>query len=92
MVNLKPKDEKVTKIANELYLLLNKKYEVLYDDKKDNPGVKFSRMDLIGIPHHIIIGSKASSENVVEYKNRKTSATELIKISNLSNFIDKLNT
>ena len=49
-------------------------------------------MDLIGIPHHIIIGSKASSENVVEYKNRKTSATELIKISNLSNFIDKLNT
>ena len=92
LVNLKPKDEKVTKIANELYLLLNKKYEVLYDDKKDNPGVKFSRMDLIGIPHHIIIGSKASSENVIEYKNRKTSATELIKISNLSNFIDKLNT
>ena len=92
LVNLKPKDEKVTKIANELYLLLNKKYEVLYDDKKDNPGVKFSRMDLIGIPHHIIIGSKASSENIVEYKNRKTSTTELIKISNLSNFIDKLNT
>ena len=90
LVNLKPKDEKVTKVANELYLLLNKKYEVLYDDKKDNPGVKFSRMDLIGIPHQIIIGSKASSENVVEYKNRKTSATELIKISNLSNFIDKL--
>ena len=47
-------------------------------------------MDLIGIPHQIIIGSKASFENVVEYKNRKTNATELIKISNLSNFIDKL--
>ena len=53
-------------------------FKNLFDDKNDNAGVKFSRMDLIGLPHQIIIGSKAVSDGLVEYKNRKSGETDLI--------------
>ena len=70
LINLNPKDSGVTSIANNVYTQISGRYEVLYDDKNDNVGVKFSRMDLIGLPHQIIVGSKAVSENQVEYKNK----------------------
>ena len=72
VINLKPKDDEVSSIANKVYNQINDKSEVLFDDKNDNAGVKFSRMDLIGLPYQIIIGSKAVSEGIVEYKNRKS--------------------
>lgn len=41
---------------------------MLYDDTDESVGVKFARMDLIGLPWQIIIGKKAVSENIVEVK------------------------
>ena len=57
------------KLVEKIYNYISNKYETIYDDKKDNAGVKFSRMDLIGIPHQIIIGNKSKSDNEIEYKN-----------------------
>ena len=91
VINLKPKDDEVSLIANKVYNQINDKSEVLFDDKNDNAGVKFSRMDLIGLPHQIIIGSKAVSDDLVEYKNRKSGETEFIKLSKLGKFLEEMN-
>ncbi len=91
LINLNPKDSGVTSIANNVYTQISGRYEVLYDDKNDNVGVKFSRMDLIGLPHQIIVGSKAVSENQVEYKNRKTGDTKFVTVDKLGKFLKEIN-
>ena len=44
----------------------------LYDDREDRGGVKFSRMDLIGLPYQIIVGPRGLKEGGVEIKVRAT--------------------
>ncbi len=44
--------------------------EVLVDDRKERPGVKFADMDLIGIPHRLVISEKGIDLGTVEYKAR----------------------
>ncbi len=87
----KPKDNEVSSFSNKVYNQINDKSEVLFDDKNDNAGVKFSRMDLIGLPHQIIIGSKAVSDGLVEYKNRKSGETEFINLNKLGKFLKEMN-
>lgn len=65
------KSEAVATEANKLYdQLLAKGYEVILDDRKERPGVMFADMELIGIPHIIIIGEKALAEGMAEYEDR----------------------
>jgi prolyl-tRNA synthetase len=89
IINLSPKDEIVSSNAEKIYNYISNKYETIYDDKKDNAGVKFSRMDLIGIPHQIIIGNKSKSDNEIEYKNRRTGNSEFINIDKIDEFIKR---
>ncbi len=89
IINLSPKDEIVSSNAEKIYNYISNKYETIYDDKKDNAGVKFSRMDLIGIPHQIIIGNKSKSDNEIEYKNRRTGNSEFININKIDEFIKR---
>ncbi|HTI85022.1 MAG TPA: His/Gly/Thr/Pro-type tRNA ligase C-terminal domain-containing protein, partial [Alphaproteobacteria bacterium] len=42
------------------------------DDKDDRAGVKFARMDLIGLPWQVVIGPKGAEKGIVELKRRKT--------------------
>ena len=44
----------------------------LLDDKTDSPGVKFSRMDLIGLPFQIVVGPRGLKDGLYEIKNRAT--------------------
>ena len=71
--------ETAEKIYNKL---LEKKVEVLYDDRIERPGVKFNDADLIGLPIQIIVGRKAD-EGIVEIKVRKTGEREEVLIENL---------
>lgn len=65
------RDEVQVELAERLYKeLLAQGIETLLDDRKDRAGVKFADRDLIGIPHRITVGKKAS-ENVVEYSFRR---------------------
>ena len=89
IINLSPKDEIVSSNAEKIYNYISNKYETIYDDKKDNAGVKFSRMDLIGIPHQIIIGNKSKSDNEIEYKNRRTGNSEFINIDKIDELIKR---
>jgi len=47
--------------------------EVLLDDrdKKTSPGVKFADMDLIGIPHRVVISDRGLADGQLEYKYRR---------------------
>ncbi|WP_341658818.1 proline--tRNA ligase [Vibrio sp.] len=67
------KSEEVREAAEKLYQELSDMgIEVLFDDRKERPGVMFSDMELIGIPHTVIIGDRSIKEGNFEYKNRRT--------------------
>lgn len=69
-------DETMKKVSIELYekFKLNN-VEVILDDRDERPGFKFKDWELIGIPYIITVGKKAS-ENIVEFKERKTMIKE----------------
>ena len=52
--------------------------EVLLDDRNERPGVKFADMELLGIPHRLVIGDRALAEGDVEYKGRRDAEPTLI--------------
>ena len=63
-------DSKIMEISEKLYSTLNKKFEVLFDDRNESPGSKFSDADLVGIPLWIVVGKKIK-DGKVEIKIRK---------------------
>lgn len=73
------KSESVQKFAEELYrTLLSQGVEVIFDDRKERPGVMFADMELIGVPHMIVIGEKNLENGEIEYKNRRSGEKEMI--------------
>jgi len=58
--------------------------EVLLDDRDDRPGVKFADMDLLGIPHRLVISDRGIASGMVEYKRRSTEKTDNLAIEGLS--------
>ena len=72
LVEINPKGDKALKsLCSQLYnSLKDKGHEVLWDDREQSPGVKFSDMELIGIPRMIIVGEKSFKDNKVEFKIR----------------------
>ncbi|MBQ9914815.1 MAG: proline--tRNA ligase, partial [Clostridia bacterium] len=72
-------NEEQMALAEKIYnTLRSRDIEVLMDDRKERPGVKFKDADLLGIPVRITVGKKAA-EGLVEYKLRKDS--EISEIS-----------
>ena len=68
------KSERVKTLTESLYQqLLDHNIEVLLDDRNERPGVKFADMELIGIPHRLVIGDKGLDRNVLEYRARSAS-------------------
>src|SRR5690606_37771844 len=66
--------EAVREATEELYTALQQAgVEVLLDDrdKKTSPGVKFADMDLIGIPHRVVISDRGLADGQLEYKYRR---------------------
>jgi len=72
LIEINPKGEKKLKnLCSEIYNSLKERgHEVLWDDRDQSAGVKFSDMELIGLPQMIIIGEKSFKENKVEFKLR----------------------
>ena len=71
--------EQVTATAEKLYNDLDTQgCEVLWDDRKARPGVKFKDADLIGIPLRITVGEKALAQGKVEFKRRTEKQAELL--------------
>ncbi len=85
------KSEVVKEFAEQLYDDLRfKGVEVILDDRNERPGVMFADMELIGVPHMIVIGEKNLNNGQIEYKNRKTGEKLLISKDELMTFLSSL--
>ncbi len=66
------KSHRVREAANNLYAeLLDAGVDVFYDDRDLRPGVMFNDMELIGIPHRLVIGERGLDSGALEYRHRK---------------------
>jgi prolyl-tRNA synthetase len=82
------KSPEVATCAEELYsALTNAGVEVLLDDRNERPGVKFADMELVGIPHRIVVGDRALADGKLEYKGRRDTESQLVERSNMLDFI-----
>ena len=73
------KSEAVKAAADGLYGELRKRgVDVLLDDRNERPGVMFADMELIGIPHRIVIGERGLNEGKLEYKSRLDAEPTLV--------------
>lgn len=67
------KSARVKEKAEEIYQqLLAAGVDVLLDDRGLRPGVAFADMELVGIPHRLILGERGLDNGVIEYKNRRS--------------------
>jgi prolyl-tRNA synthetase len=67
------KSIRVKEAAEEIYQqLLAAGVDVLIDDRGLRPGVAFADMELIGIPHRLILGERGLDNGMIEYKNRQS--------------------
>ena len=75
------KSPRTVEAAEALYTELQAAgYDVLLDDRDERPGVKFSDIEITGIPHRIVIGEKGLDAGTFEYKGRSdTESSNLSK-------------
>ncbi|WP_298912292.1 proline--tRNA ligase [uncultured Algimonas sp.] len=77
IVNMRAGDEACDAACSDFYeKAVQAGLDPLYDDTSDRGGVKFSRMDLIGLPWQVIIGPRGLKTGEVEVKARKTGERE----------------
>ena len=70
--------------AQALYQrLLDAGFDILFDDRGQRPGVAFADMDLIGIPHRLILGERGLDNGMVEYKCRADGSESEFSIVNV---------
>ena len=61
--------------------------EVLLDDRNARPGVMFADMELIGIPHRVVIGERSLDEGMFEYRGRRDSENTMVPVEGILAFI-----
>lgn len=89
IVPISDKKPEQMEAAQKLYTELKKDgIEVLLDDRKERPGVKFKDADLIGIPIRVTVG-RGITDGLVEYKLRKKDEKEEVEFSEVVNIIKK---
>lgn len=89
VVVVSSKDEEQMRIGNELYEALKQEgVDVLLDDRKERPGVKFKDMELIGIPYRITVGRGIKDGNV-EFRARTASESSDIALSEVVELVKK---
>ena len=84
------KSERLREAANKLYQeLCDAGVDVLFDDRKVRAGFMFSDMELIGIPHRIVIGDRGLDSQTVEYRARTDSDNQEIALDQIVAFIQQ---
>lgn len=87
------KTPQVAEICEKLYQELTAAgIEVLLDDrdKKTSPGVKFADMELIGIPHRLVVSDRGLENNTIEYKHRRSTEAEHLALDQVLPVLQKL--
>lgn len=82
--------EAVRETAEMLYQDLKGRYEVLFDDRDESPGVKLKDADLLGIPVRIVVSQKLTKNDQLEIKVRQTGEVIICRRDELSAILPKL--
>ncbi len=61
--------------------------EVLLDDRNERPGVMFADMELIGIPHRIVVGERGLKEGNLEYQGRRDEKAQPVALNSVLEFV-----
>ena len=88
IIQMKMNNDEQTELAEKFEKELSAKYDVLYDDRKERPGVKFNDADLVGAPVRITIGRKAA-DGIVEVKRPTDEKAAEISVDELDGFLTK---
>ncbi len=79
------KSSHVKEQAEQIYTQLqNAGFDVLLDDRNERPGVMFADMELIGIPHRLVIGERSLQRRMVEYHHRATAVQQEFAVASLT--------
>ena len=90
LVPLRYETEQVREATDKLYAELTAAgYEVLLDDrdKKTSPGIKFADMELIGIPHRVVVSDRGLAEGNLEYKSRAETDAQAVPLAEILSFL-----
>jgi len=88
ILNLDPKDKKITETADQLYSDLQVKgIDVLLDDRQERPGSKFKDADLLGVPFRVTVGKNLIRGGMLEVRDRKSGETEEVTPGNAVSFL-----
>lgn len=82
------KSFRVQQLAEQFYSELRAQgIDVILDDRKERPGVMFADMELIGVPHTIVIGDRNLDNEEIEYKSRRSGEKQMIKTTDIVRFL-----
>ncbi|PHM22763.1 proline--tRNA ligase [Xenorhabdus ehlersii] len=82
------KSYRVKEVAEKLYADLRASgIDVIIDDRKERPGVMFADMELIGVPHTLVIGDRNLDNGEIEYKHRRTGDKQMLKLENIVDYL-----
>ena len=78
----------VREAAEKLYAELQAAgIDVLLEDRDERPGVLFADMDLLGIPHRLVISERGLAAGTIEYKGRTQQAADNVPLADASTFL-----
>lgn len=84
------KSERVKETAEQLYTdLIQAGFDVLLCDKKERPGVVFNDLELIGIPHRLVLSDRGLDAGQMEYKGRRDAESSDIDAAEAKAFISE---
>ncbi|PHM60013.1 proline--tRNA ligase [Xenorhabdus sp. KK7.4] len=82
------KSYRVKEVAEKLYAdLRSNGIDVILDDRKERPGVMFADMELMGVPHTVVIGDRNLDNDEVEYKYRRTGDKQMLKLEGVVDYL-----
>jgi prolyl-tRNA synthetase len=84
-------DPAVAEAAGSLYqALLGQRIEVVLDDRSERPGVKFSDIELVGIPWRVTVSARGLAAGTVEVTTRATRTTEHVAVADAATYLASL--
>ncbi len=84
------KSRRVREAAEDLYERLTAAgIEVLFDDRRERAGVMFADMELIGIPHRLVVGERGLDAGKIEYKGRRDGDSREIPLGEIEEFLNR---
>ncbi len=82
------KSEAVRLAAESLYnQLMAAGVDALIDDRDERPGVMLAELELIGIPHRVVIGDRGLKEGNVEYQQRRDEVATVVPLTEIASYV-----